>query len=284
MRSDKPEPLPFRELKVVLGPLDLSAENWRWNRPIPDCYNLWIALEGRAELKTLGKTYPIRPGTGFVFSPHQEISAKSLADKPFRNFACRFLPMDGNGDTLQENVDRLMGVKASNFFGIRDLCQTAIQTSRYEDALAVQQTSGLCYQILAQVWRDAHMPQPNDPDAMIIQLMERLKNHPLERLNLKEMAIESKMSVSTLSRRFLAISGESPMDFAIRHRIRYAQEFLHGSCLQIQEISEALGYSDIYFFSRQFKQITGVSPSEYRKLSAKRVSATTNDTSISTLK
>jgi len=265
MKPKKVPPLPFKELKIVLGPFDLCSENWRWTRPIPNCFNLWVALEGQAEMKTLGKTYPIHPGVCFVFSPHQELSAKSFSSIPFRNFACRFLPVDGKGDILQENVGSLMGVEASNFFGLRDLCQAAIQTSQYDDALAAQQTAGLCYQILAQVWRNAHTPAPKDPDALILQMMERLRNHPLERLSLKEMAFAARMSVSTFSRRFMAISGESPMDFAIRHRIHHAKNHLHGSCLRIKEISEALGYSDIYFFSRQFKQSTGMSPIEYRQ-------------------
>jgi len=33
----------------------------------------------------------------------------------------------------------------------------------------------------------------------------------------------------------------------------------------VGEIAEALGYKDIYFFSRQFKQLVGVSPVQYRR-------------------
>lgn len=257
--------MPFDSIRVVLGPLDLHADNWRWNRPIPECFNLWVALEGQAEMKTMGKTFPIHPGTAFVFYPHQKISAKSVSPQPFRNFAVRFMPTRGEGKILRQNAETLMGVTTTNLSRCRELCRAAVQVSLFNDDLAVQQTAGLCYQILAQVWRDAHTFSPQDPDVAILRMMERLRDQPSQRLSLKSMAQESRLSVAQFSRRFLALAGESPMNFAIRQRILHAQNYLHGSSLQVREVADALGYSDIYFFSRQFKQLTGMSPSDYRK-------------------
>lgn len=258
-------PLPFEDLKVVLGPLDLRAEQWKWSRPIPDCFNLWIALEGHAEMKTLGKVYAIQPGSSFVFSPHQKISARSVAPQPFRNFAFRFVTTDGGGNVLKKKVSKLMGVPTSDMSRIRELCKAAVQTTQFNDALSAQQGTGLCYQILAQVWRDAHMPAPQNPDVAILQMIDRLRDHPAQRLTLKTMAQETWLSVAQFGRRFQALAGETPVNFAIAQRILHARNYLQGSSLQIQEIADALGYSDIYFFSRQFKQTTGMSPSEYRK-------------------
>ncbi|HKK17844.1 MAG TPA: AraC family transcriptional regulator, partial [Opitutales bacterium] len=151
----------------------------------------------------------------------------------------------------------------------KELCRAAIQCTNYNDALSAQQSAGLCFQILAQVWRDAHTPARCDPDVSILRLMDRLREQPSQRLSLEEMAEETHLSVAQFNRRFFALSGETPVNFAIRQRINHAKHYLHGSSLQISEIANALGYSDIYFFSRQFKKDTGMSPSAYRSELAK---------------
>ena len=49
-------------------------------------------------------------------------------------------------------------------------------------------------------------------------------------------------------------------------RISKAKELLCGEELSVQDVAEQVGYRDLKYFSRLFKKLTGVSPSDYKKL------------------
>ena len=72
-------------------------------------------------------------------------------------------------------------------------------------------------------------------------------------------------SPSTLRRRFAESTGTSPHDYLLQCRAAAARELLGGSELPIKAIAERLGYRDVYFFSRQFRQMVGVPPAAYRR-------------------
>jgi YesN/AraC family two-component response regulator len=60
------------------------------------------------------------------------------------------------------------------------------------------------------------------------------------------------------------LTGSSVQSYVIRTRIERAQHLLLYAGMNVTEVADALGYRDIFFFSRQFKQHTGKSPSEIR--------------------
>ena len=67
-------------------------------------------------------------------------------------------------------------------------------------------------------------------------------------------------------RRFKQATGFSPINWLRRERINLAQARLQerGSG-SIKQIAEEAGYNDVFFFSRDFKRLTGSCPSEYRR-------------------
>ena len=73
------------------------------------------------------------------------------------------------------------------------------------------------------------------------------------------------VSVRTLRRNFQQHMGVSPHQFAIAQRVAAAREQLLSTDLPLKEIARRLGYSDVFYFARQFKKQTGVSPSTFRR-------------------
>ena len=61
-------------------------------------------------------------------------------------------------------------------------------------------------------------------------------------------------------------TGQNFMDYLTELRINESKALLCRNDLSVQDVAEAVGYRDLKYFSRLFKKITGVSPSDYRKL------------------
>ena len=56
----------------------------------------------------------------------------------------------------------------------------------------------------------------------------------------------------------------SPIDFFIRLRMNRAGRLLVESSLPVKDIAAQLGYDDPFYFSRLFKSVHAVAPTEYR--------------------
>lgn len=78
------------------------------------------------------------------------------------------------------------------------------------------------------------------------------------------LANNLKKDYSTLSKLFSEVRGITIERFAIIHRIEYAKELLCYSQLSTSEIACKLGYSSPAHLSSQFKQVTGMTPKDFR--------------------
>lgn len=73
------------------------------------------------------------------------------------------------------------------------------------------------------------------------------------------------VSRSLLYKKMMAMTGHSPISFIRRLRMKRASFMLENSQLQITEIAFLVGYNTIKTFTENFKQVYGISPSDYRK-------------------
>ncbi len=70
----------------------------------------------------------------------------------------------------------------------------------------------------------------------------------------------------TLKRRFRNATGVSLMEYLQNLRVEEARRMLEHTSEPVDEIGAAVGYEDTSFFRRLFKRVTGLTPSQYRRL------------------
>jgi len=88
--------------------------------------------------------------------------------------------------------------------------------------------------------------------------------HYNEEISIDEYAQNNHVSVSWFIRNFKQCTGSTPMQYILSKRIYNAEILLQDSAYNITEIAQIVGYDNPLYFSRIFKKVKGLSPSEYR--------------------
>lgn len=132
--------------------------------------------------------------------------------------------------------------------------------------------TGMGMPILAQRLKDIGFEIIQKPGEIIVQLIKDIirdlvRSGKLEHMHLNMSAyLEQEMAkdYSTLTHLFGTYETMSLERFTIMQKIEQAKEWLHEEQMSMSEIAIRLGYSSAAYFSNQFRQITGLTPSAYK--------------------
>ncbi len=95
-------------------------------------------------------------------------------------------------------------------------------------------------------------------------IKEYLDSHYKEKISLDMLSEYFLKNKYTLSRNFKEQFGTSIINYLLMIRITHAKQLLRFTDMTVEEIGNNCGITPLYYFSRIFKQIEGISPLEYR--------------------
>ncbi|MFC5529449.1 response regulator transcription factor [Cohnella yongneupensis] len=102
-------------------------------------------------------------------------------------------------------------------------------------------------------------------EEIVKNVAEFIKNNYSHELSLEDIAKQFNINAPHLSKIFLKYAGESPSKYIMSLRMNEAKQLLSlKKELSVKEVGETVGYPDPFYFSRIFKQFTGMTPTEYR--------------------
>lgn len=97
------------------------------------------------------------------------------------------------------------------------------------------------------------------------EAIEYLKAHMAEVLTVDELCRRFQVSRTQLKAAFRQQTGLGVLEAFNHLKIEQAKQLIREERLNYTEIAEMLGYSSIHYFSRQFKKMTNMTPTEYAR-------------------
>ncbi|MFF2911343.1 helix-turn-helix domain-containing protein [Paenibacillus sp. NPDC057934] len=140
------------------------------------------------------------------------------------------------------------------------------------DSLNTQQSMGaaeqfveqqaLLYGLLKNLYHKPSSDQHTTEEG-ILRSIAYMQEHYHETITREELAQIAGISQWHYSRKFGEMCGKPPLDYLANYRIHRAQEELLLTSASSQEIAKKIGFEDVHYFSRRFKQFAGMSPRNY---------------------
>jgi AraC-like DNA-binding protein len=101
--------------------------------------------------------------------------------------------------------------------------------------------------------------------SVIEEVRFMLRENVEKNVSFEEIASDHHVGYSYFRKMFKKYTGISPKQYLLQLKVMRARELLVNSNMTIKEIGFELGFQSIYYFSRIFKEKTGMNPSELRK-------------------
>lgn len=258
---------PGLRLRLVTPPTYWRCEpGWSWHaRPLPD-YLLCYVLDGIGWLALGDRHFELGSGTCVVFAPGDQPVAGHDSRRRLLVFGMHFEVATVDGDPLgpAEVVppDRCVLVRDQLLVSaLASRCDTGY---RRGDPLGVRQSQLCLEQILCVLWEDYVHPARGPVYAALDEITQAMRQDPSRRWSVAELAGRTALSLAQFTRRFIAHAGMPPVRYLIKARIDRAQQLLTETDLSVTRVAATLGYTDIAYFSRQYKRHTGRSPGRAR--------------------
>ena len=230
---------------------------------------LHFVTSGKGKLTIENKTYSIHKDQ--VFFIPAGVSAYYIADKK-DPWSYRWLHIGGS-----RVLEVLKDAGIDEFNPVFDICDRGTSTKEsfcqiFDDIFANFTKEFRCiskiYELL-DYFSEFSLRDDETSESLQLQYVHTVVKYIhlkySEQIHVEDISRACGLNRSYLSRLFHDATGSTIQDFLMTYRIKEACNMLRNTDNTVSYISFAVGYTDIYTFSKAFKRKTGMTPTEYRE-------------------
>ena len=243
------------------------CSGYSWGPAVRDHFLVHFISSGKGQFHHDGKVFHLSAGDLFLVYPHRIASYKADEISPWEYFWVGF----NGGDS-----DRLLGM--TDFTRDNPVIHCKNTNMRYKNLLMQiynqrgsrpwndTEMTGILYQFLAELMKSSCLlaNKHGIRQTYVKNALHFIQCNYTSDISVEDIACYIRISRSHLYRLFIDTMGISPKEYLMNFRINQACGLLRTSDMTIAQISASTGFNDPLYFTRVFKTVKGITPSQMK--------------------
>lgn len=225
-------------------------------------FALEIPLEGELVIRGRDQSVRVEKGTVGVIHPGEDSEILCYPPPVCRKLSILFTGTQLPGLLIATGIAAKMKLIPSDFESLLELSRRIENLLQTKDRANIPELSGLALQLLMLF----HDPHPQSAQELLLnRAMDLLRNNIAQSVRISAVAGSLNISTVTLCRLFQERFRKSPKEYLQEIRMERARKLLSSTDEPIKQIAQETGFRSASFFTKSFRELTGLSPSDWRK-------------------
>lgn len=266
-------PKPAASVQVVCGGWESCLPYYRIDRTDFPYFSLELVVAGKGRLTLGGRRFRLVPGTVFHYGPGIPHFIASAPEAPLEKYFVDFVGDAAEHILAEVPFSELEPLYLAAFTPIAKLFEE-LQTCGSSRSIRAERLCSVLAELLLLQVAETAVPLGHGRSAAwasFDRCRRYIEENHLTLRTLDEVSTGCHLDKPYVCRLFKRFGRETPYGMLMRLKMDRAAELLLHSNLMVKEVATALRFDDPYHFSRVFKRIRGLSPTDFVSLAYHRL-------------
>lgn len=232
-------------------------------------YLFFVVLSGSGTLKYDGEIYQLTPGDCIFIDCQKSYSHETSEDL----WQLKWIHFYGSNmpSIYDKYVERggqpvFRPNNPTTFLEVwNHIYETAASTDYIRDMRINEGLNSLLTLLMAESW-SGDSASSGSKTEILVEIKKYLDEHYPDRITLDDLSEKFYINKFYLTRIFKKQFGVTLNDYLLQTRITHAKQLLRFTDKTVEAIGIECGMGTVHYFSRMFKRVEGIAPSEYRRM------------------
>lgn len=242
------------------------APGHTWGPALRDYYLIHYISAGQGVYDSGGREYPLFKGDLFLISPDRIVRYTADIADPWEYYWVGFNGADARRLlSFTDFSEESPVVRLSETDRVREILLRIYREGGNTPAADADMVGHLYHFFGCLIRASGDRPVAGGTQDYLSQALRFIQHNYASDISIADIARFAGVSRSQLYRAFVAGFGMSPHDFLQKYRISEACSLLRRRDYTVAEVASSVGFNDPLYFSRIFKRLKQMAPTEFRR-------------------